>query len=162
MSFKKCPICLGEGIIKTDFNVNYTNTSISPIVTTALCPTCHGHRIINDLTGFPPSSICILGMKVWTAKLIKIKQSNMEQSKITFGQEAVGISFNPGGNPAVNDIKERFAKLIDDVQNFHNTNSPDVAEAKSNPYLTNIIKGESLRTLMDAQMWAIKYITWKP
>lgn len=81
-----------------------------------------------------------------------------EQTPLTFGQQSVGIKFNPGSDSAVDDIKTRFAKLIDDVKDFHNKSEGGM----SDPYLTNTIKGEAIRTLMDAQMWAIKYITWKP
>lgn len=83
-----------------------------------------------------------------------------ENIPLTLGQHAVGIKFNPDENPAVKDIKERFASLIDDVINFHQLNLDAINN--SDPYLTNTIQGESLRTMMDAQMWAIKYVTWKP
>lgn len=36
--------------------------------------------------------------------------------KTTEGEHLVGISFNPGGNPEVNYIKERSAELIDYIR----------------------------------------------
>lgn len=32
--------------------------------------------------------------------------------ELTFGEKAVGITFNPGGNPLVNSIKEKAAEYI--------------------------------------------------
>lgn len=45
MSWQKCPICNGEGQLN--------NNGISSAVF-RVCPTCHGSRIINELTGLPP------------------------------------------------------------------------------------------------------------
>lgn len=39
--YQKCPICNGEGTVRTPFG------SIE-------CPTCNGQRIINESTGLPP------------------------------------------------------------------------------------------------------------
>lgn len=36
-----------------------------------------------------------------------------QKEELTFGQKAVGLTFNPSGNPAVTDIKQRYADLID-------------------------------------------------
>ena len=34
--------------------------------------------------------------------------------ELTFGERAVGLTFNPGGSPAVNEIKQACAAAIDD------------------------------------------------
>jgi hypothetical protein len=73
--------------------------------------------------------------------------------ELTFGQKAVGLTFNPSGDDKVNLAKQKCAELIDLVQS--------IQQETAEPYLTNTIKGEALRTIMDAQMWIVKYITWK-
>lgn len=45
MSYQKCPICNGTG---QDLTVSITNGLYK-------CPTCKGHRIINEQTGLPPT-----------------------------------------------------------------------------------------------------------
>ena len=38
----------------------------------------------------------------------------------THGEYLVGISFNPGGNPDVNDVKRKAADLIDAIKALRN------------------------------------------
>ena len=47
MSFQKCPLCNGTGL--SPFPNMYSSNTSSP------CPTCEGHRIIDDKTGKPPT-----------------------------------------------------------------------------------------------------------
>lgn len=73
--------------------------------------------------------------------------------RMTFGEKAVGLTFNPSSDPRVDDIKRKFADVID----FCNDQcSVDGA------------KGERIRMLktaitnaQTAQMWAVKALTWK-
>jgi hypothetical protein len=37
---------------------------------------------------------------------------------LTYGQKACGVSFNPSGDPVVADIKERFAAIIDQLNDL--------------------------------------------
>lgn len=73
--------------------------------------------------------------------------------QLTFSEMAVGLTFNPSGDDKVARAKQLCAELIDLVQGQN--------QETGQPYLTNTIKGEALRTIMDAQMWAVKYLTWK-
>jgi hypothetical protein len=75
------------------------------------------------------------------------------QTDLSFGQKAVGLNFNPSGDDKVGQAKQKCAELIDLVQS--------IQQETNEPYLTNTIKGEALRSIMDAQMWLVKYITWK-
>ncbi len=43
MSYQRCPICNGEGIISTVTTICFET-----------CPTCRGARIIDEVTGLPP------------------------------------------------------------------------------------------------------------
>lgn len=72
---------------------------------------------------------------------------------LSFGQKAVGLNFNPSGDDKVGLAKQKCAELIDLVQS--------IELETTEPYLANTIKGEALHTLMDAQMWVVKYLTWK-
>ena len=76
-----------------------------------------------------------------------------EERELTFGEKAVGLTFNPGGSDAVNSAKEAFAAMIDAMNDFRHmpTTSP---EAKR---LASI----AITELQGAQMWAVKAITWR-
>lgn len=71
----------------------------------------------------------------------------MEQ---TFGQKAVGLSFNPSNDSTVDKVKQTFADVIDLVENI---------EGKS--YLGNTLKGMAIRACIAAQMAVVKIITFK-
>ena len=73
-----------------------------------------------------------------------------DKVELTFGQKAVGLRFNPSGDNKVDLIKQKFAEIIDVVN-----------DAQPETYLGNQIRGEAMRTAMDAQMWAVKLLTWK-
>mgnify|MGYP000946641385 CR=1 FL=1 len=73
----------------------------------------------------------------------------MEQ---TFGQRAVGLSFNPSGDDAVGKCKQIFADAIDQMNDLRN--STQDGEVKR-------MASEAITTAQTAQMWAVKAITWK-
>lgn len=70
----------------------------------------------------------------------------------TLGQKLVGISFNPSSMPSVDEAEQKAAELIDIVH----ANMFDSASEEA-----LMIHNEALRRIMDAQMWAVKAITWK-
>lgn len=71
---------------------------------------------------------------------------------LTYGEKAVGISFNPGGNPEVEKVKQEYASIIDHMNDLRNNSQS--AEQKR---LASIAITEA----QTAQMWAVKAITWK-
>lgn len=73
-------------------------------------------------------------------------------SEQTFGQKAVGTSFNPSGDDAVAQCKASFAAEIDRMNLFRN-DPTTVPEAKR---LASI----AITELQTAQMWAVKALTW--
>lgn len=79
-------------------------------------------------------------------------KSKSTMSNLTFGQRAVGITFNPSGDPAVNKVKQAYADIIDDLHFLRmNTTS---AEVKRHCAVA-ITDAET------AQMRAVKALTWK-
>lgn len=76
----------------------------------------------------------------------------MEEKVLSFGQKAVGLTFNPGGNPKVNSIKEKFADIIDELNDEKNkTESPEAKRMFS----------IAITEAQTAQMWAVKAATWQ-
>ncbi len=75
-----------------------------------------------------------------------------KQEELTFGQKAVGLRFNPGGNPAVNECKQNFADIIDGMNNIRN-----LTLSLEKKRLASV----AITELQAAQMWAVKAITWE-
>ena len=69
----------------------------------------------------------------------------------TFGEKAVGLTFNPSGDKDVNDIKYLYAQIIDRMETIR-LNSP-AARA--------LLAAISITEAQGAQILAVKAITWK-
>jgi hypothetical protein len=77
----------------------------------------------------------------------------MEQNKnLTYGEKAVGLTFNPSGNSEVENIKKLFALQIDALDNLRQTSTLPEQKRLASIAITEI---------QSAQMWAVKAITWQ-
>ena len=70
----------------------------------------------------------------------------------TFGQKAVGLSFNPSNDDAVARCKQTFANVIDQLNNLRENS--DNSEVKR-------LASVAITEAQGAQMWAVKALTWK-
>jgi len=71
---------------------------------------------------------------------------------LSFGQKAVGLTFNPSGNDEVSLAKQECANLIDHMNTLRmTTESPEVKRLAS----------VAITELQTAQMWCVKALTWK-
>ena len=75
------------------------------------------------------------------------------EKELTFGEKAVGLSFNPSGDDDVSQCKAEFAKVIDRMNDLRNTLSAS-AEVKR-------MASIAITEAQTAQMWAVKAITWR-
>jgi hypothetical protein len=87
-----------------------------------------------------------------TARFFTFYHFSMD-TELTFGQKAVGLTFNPGNNPDVDACKMDFAAMIDNLNNLRN--DPESSPEKKRLCSVGITE------LQTAQMWAVKAITWK-
>lgn len=74
-------------------------------------------------------------------------------SEQTFGQKAVGLSFNPSGDDAVAQCKAEFAGAIDRMHAL-----------RTDPLASNEVKrmaSVAITEAQTAQMWAVKALTWR-
>lgn len=76
----------------------------------------------------------------------------MNGETLTFGQKAVGLNFNPSGNPKVQEVKELYAKIIDILTDGNLDNAATGLEGR--------ILGRAINDAIGAQMWAVKAITF--
>jgi hypothetical protein len=73
-------------------------------------------------------------------------------SELTFGQKAVGLSFNPSGNNQVQYIKEEFASIIDRLDALRQITTSDAVKRMLSVAITEA---------QTSQMWAVKAVTWQ-
>ena len=76
----------------------------------------------------------------------------METREMTFGEKAVGLTFNPSNDDAVAQCKAEFAAVIDRMNDLRN--------ASDNPEIKRMAS-VAITEAQGAQMWAVKAITWK-
>lgn len=73
------------------------------------------------------------------------------ENELTYGQKAVGLSFNPSGDEKVNFIKSVYSQIIDSLMSLK---VPGQSEQ-------NRLISIAITEAQTAQMWAVKAITWK-
>lgn len=81
-----------------------------------------------------------------------MSETNQTEPVMTYGEKAVGLTFNPSGDAKVQEVKELYAKIINLCDEMR----------------TGMSHGENARLFaiaiteaQTAQMWAVKAITWK-
>lgn len=75
-----------------------------------------------------------------------------EVRDLTFGEKAVGLTFNPSNNPQVDACKRGFAEVIDQMN--------DLRAVSDNPEVKRMAS-VAITEAQTAQMWAVKAITWR-
>ena len=79
-------------------------------------------------------------------------QLSPQEKEESFGGKAVGLSFNPSGDPDVTAVKEAFAQAI---ELCHQLREKAGHGEKGRMLSVAITEAQT------AQMWAVKGITWQ-
>jgi hypothetical protein len=79
-----------------------------------------------------------------------------DEQKLTFGQRAVGLSFNPSNNGDVEDMKHLYATVIDRLDDFRK----GYIKRGDNPEMVRLCS-IAITEAQTAQMWAVKAMTWR-
>lgn len=75
-----------------------------------------------------------------------------DQKPLTFGEKAVGLTFNPSAHAGVTEIKQAAAKYIDILnENRDRTLNGEVKRQLS----------IAITEAQTSQMWAVKAVTWQ-
>lgn len=75
-----------------------------------------------------------------------------DERTLTYGEKAVGLTFNPSGDGDVTYVKEHFAALIDF---FHAARGETDNQEQKRLYSIAITEAQT------AQMWGVKSVTWR-
>ncbi len=78
-----------------------------------------------------------------------------QKQTLTFGEKAVGLNFNPGGDPEVTNCKQLFAQAIDQLNDLRGKAGSEGDSEKARRCAIAITQIEI------AQMCAVKAITWR-
>ena len=70
---------------------------------------------------------------------------------MTYGEKAVGLTFNPSDDKTVQKIKELYSQIIDLC---------DDLRKNANPGEKGRLLSVAITEAQTAQMWAVKGITW--
>lgn len=79
-----------------------------------------------------------------------------ETKELTFGEKAVGLTFNPSGDVLVNQAKKLCAEIIDICNDVRNMNHVPGAQNEQGRLFSIAIT-----QAQQAQMWIVKALTWK-
>lgn len=88
------------------------------------------------------------------------------ENKLTFGQKAVGLTFNPSGNDKVDKAKQLAADLINLVELDYLEKTISTINEKGNQlsgvsWTTNVFHTAAFNAIITAQMAVVKFLTWK-
>lgn len=74
----------------------------------------------------------------------------------TYGERAVGLSFNPGGDAAVHHCKKMFAAVIDQMAELR-------SQLLTAPGTSGAVRlaTVAITEAQTALMWAVKALTWR-
>lgn len=110
------------------------------------------------IMNFTPADMLITGVQgeiysckkdIFEATYEIVEEDDVDREP-TFGELAVGLSFNPSQLSDVDKVKRAFANLIDMCNNI-----------STFTYLGNTLKGMAIRACIEAQMGVVKLITFK-
>lgn len=79
-------------------------------------------------------------------------EETQEVRELSFGEKAVGLTFNPSNLLCVQNLKQLYANIIDDLnQTRTDATDPEVKRLCS----------VAITEAQGAQMWAVKAVTFK-
>lgn len=78
------------------------------------------------------------------------------ERKMTYGEKAVGLTFNPSNNGDVDELKRAYAQIIDHLDDFRK----GYITRGDNPEMVRLCS-IAITEAQTAQMWAVKAVTWR-
>ena len=80
----------------------------------------------------------------------------MPERELTFGERAVGLTFNPSNMGDVDTLKRLYAQIIDHMDDFRK----GYIKRGDNPEMVRLCS-IAITEAQTAQMWAVKAVTWR-
>jgi hypothetical protein len=83
---------------------------------------------------------------------VKLFEKDAVMTEMTYGERAVGLTFNPSRNSSVDELKRAYAMIID-MCNI-------MRDGSSDPEVKRLC-AIAITEAQGAQMWAVKAATWE-
>jgi hypothetical protein len=80
--------------------------------------------------------------------------------ELTFGEKAVGLTFNPSGDAKVNKAKQLMADALDLLKEVESQKNDGSKAVSAVSWEANVFRTIAFNKIIDAQMSLVKYITW--
>ena len=80
--------------------------------------------------------------------------------ELTFGEKAVGLTFNPSGDEKVNKAKMLMADALDLLKEAEAEKAKLSVGNSFASWEANVFRTNAFNKIVDAQMSLVKYITW--
>ena len=80
--------------------------------------------------------------------------------ELTFGERAVGLTFNPSGDEKVHKAKQLMADALDLLKEAE-LEKTENGDAMASWGEASVFKTNAFNKIVDAQMALVKYITWR-
>ena len=87
-----------------------------------------------------------------------MQEEQVTQQPQTTGEYKVGITFNPGNNPLVDDLKRKAADFIDAVEKIPVGSAGSETTERQSKEVPRL-KALAITNAEDAAMWAVKAAT---
>lgn len=84
------------------------------------------------------------------------EMTSSETRELTYGEKAVGLSFNPSGMSDVDKLKKLYADIIDHMDDFRK----GYITRGDNPEMVRLCS-IAITEAQTAQMWAVKAVTFR-
>lgn len=84
--------------------------------------------------------------------------NNATGRELTFGEKAVGITFNPGRNEKVERLKRSAADLIDAMNAEREAIKASEDDGQNGERIAMLTI--AIRKVQEGQMWSVKSVTW--
>jgi len=82
-----------------------------------------------------------------------LEETKQQETPLSFGEQLVGIKFNPSGDDDVNEVKQLAAKIANIVN--------DKYQSSESSKLSKLIYERSMGEILNAQMNSVKFLTLK-
>lgn len=81
--------------------------------------------------------------------------------QLSVGERAVGLTFNPSGDPLVTELKQLYAKIIDVCYREREKVNAGRITAAPQQHEAARLWSIAITEAQGAQMWSVKAATWK-
>lgn len=85
---------------------------------------------------------------------------NQAGKGLTFGERAVGLTFNPSGDEKVNKAKKLMADALDLLKEAEAEKSKSSVGNAIISWEANVFRTNAFNKIVDAKMALVNYITW--